>query len=299
LIGSAFSRDEMKVIGDGILDACDAQDGLKDGMVHDIRGCRFNPMNLVCAAGQTQACLSPAKATVVDKLFAGATLSNGTRFYSDWPYDPGVNNPGWLVWRIGLNPTAMPPTAVNATLIPGSLAYAFTTPPDQPTDLFDYALAYNADTGVPKISARSGIFKESADEHSNPTSTNLDAFKARRGKLIFFHGMADPIFSAKDTVRYVEALQARDGAAQLAQYARLYLVPGMTHCSGGPATDKFELLQPMMDWVEKGMAPGAISAEAGPQSPWPKRTRPLCTWPQQAFYKGQGNGEEAASFVCR
>ncbi len=299
LIGSAFSRNELKTVADGILNACDALDGAKDGMVHDIKGCQFSPKTLVCAAGQTTGCLTAAKADVVEKLFAGAKLSNGTRFYSDWPFDPGLNHPGWMVWRIGLNPTAMPPGAVNATLIPGSLAYAFTTPPDQPTDLYEYALNYKADLGVPKLSARSGIYKESADEHSNPTSTNLDGFKARRGKILFFHGMSDPIFSANDTVRYVEALRARDSVAEFERYSRLYLVPGMTHCSGGVATDKFEMLQPMMDWVEKGIAPQQLVGEAGPQSPWPKRTRPLCAWPQQAFYKGQGDLESAASFVCR
>ena len=299
LIGSSFSRDELNLLAKGINDACDGLDGLKDGIVHNVQACNFKPAALTCKVGESANCLSAAKVKVVEQLFDGSRLSSGSRVYSDWPYDPAISHPGWIVWRIGMNPTAMPPSAVNATLIPGSLAYAFTTPPSQPTDLYDYALNYKADTEVPKLSATSGIYKESADQHSNPTSTNLDAYTKRGGKIAFFHGMADPIFSAYDTVRYVSQLQAREGAAKVSEYSRLYLVPGMTHCSGGLATDKFELLQPMMDWVERGQAPGNLVGEAAANSPWPKRTRPICTWPKQAFYKGAGDIETASSFECR
>jgi Tannase and feruloyl esterase len=303
LIGSALSREDLNVLSKGILDACDGLDGLKDGLVHNIQACNFAPKAVLCKAGESAGCLSAAKVAAVEKIFDGQRMSSGTRVYSDWSYDPGIKNMGWIVWRLGSNPTAMPPNAINAGLIPGSMAMAFTSPPvttlQTSMDLYDYTLGFNADRDVPKLSATSGIFKEPSTDYNNATSTNLDQFTAHKGKIMFFHGMADPIFSANDTVRYIQQLQARDGEAKVASYARTYLIPGMAHCRGGDALDKFEILQPLVDWVEKGQAPQALVASSSKTSPWQGRSRPMCVWPQQAFYKGSGNADDAASFECR
>ena len=299
LLGSALSRAELATLAAGIVAACDAADGVRDGMVHNIEACRFRPRALLCLPGNAQDCIAPGKTLMLEKLFDGARLASGQRVYSDWPYDPGVADPGWIAWRIGLDARAMPPAAVNTGLVAGALAYVFTTPPDRPDDLYDYALDYNPETGLPKLSSRAPPFDQSAEEFNNPISTDLGLFKAHGGKLIFYHGMADPIFSALDTLRYYQLLSLREGAAGAAGFSRLYLVPGMTHCSGGPATDQFELLEPLVNWVENEVAPTVPIARAGTATPWPGRTRPLCAWPQQTYYKGQGDPEKAASFACR
>ena len=123
---------------------------------------------------------------------------------------------------------------------------------------------------------------------------------ARGGKMIFVHGMADPIFSAFDTIRYVEQLRERYGA-EAAGFSRLFLVPGMNHCAGGPATDQYDTLSALDAWVESGSAPDKLIATArnAPDVPWPGRTRPLCAYPKTAHYKGAGDAESADSFECR
>ena len=297
-LGSALSQDELKLIADGILVACDATDGVRDGMVQNVAACKFDPAVLTCKDGQNSACLPIAKVDVLKRVFAGTTNSRGEVIYSDWPYDPGIAAGGWTAWRIG-TPKANPPNARNVTLIAGGLAYDFMTPPETPTDLVDWSLKFDFDRDPPKVVAGKNGF-EAGMEFEAATSTDLDAFKAKGGKIIFVHGTADPIFSALDTIRYQDALQARYGA-ETTNFSRVFLVPGMNHCAGGPATDEYDAVAALDAWVEKGTAPEMILARARktPDVPWPGRTRPLCPLPKYAAYKGSGDIEDAANFECR
>ena len=127
--------------------------------------------------------------------------------------------------------------------------------------------------------------------------TNLGTFAGRGGKLLFFHGVSDPWCSAMDTVEYYERLGAEGGTGAVRGWSRLFLVPAMGHCGGGDgALDRFDLLTPLVDWVENGVAPDAVTATG--RSPQ-RRSRPLCAYPQHAHYKGAGDPESAASFECR
>ena len=138
----------------------------------------------------------------------------------------------------------------------------------------------------------------------------MSAVRRRGAKIVFFHGTSDPIFSSAHSVAVYDSWSAGSGA-DAASFARLYLVPGMNHCRGGPSTDQFDLLTPLVDWVERGRAPGPVSASArgignpaganGDVPPtWSAtRTRPLCPYPAVARYTGSGDLESAASFVCR
>ncbi len=127
--------------------------------------------------------------------------------------------------------------------------------------------------------------------------TNLSTFRGHSGKLLFYHGVSDPWFSALDTVEYYRKLgAANDGAAAVRDWSRLFLVPGMGHCRGGEATlDDFDLLSAVVDWVERGRAPDAVVATG---KAFPGRSRPLCPFPQHATYHGRGNPEDAKSFTC-
>ena len=149
-LGSALSKDELKLIADGILDACDAADGVKDGMVQNMAACKFDPAALTCKAGQNSACLPAAKVDVVKRVFAGTRNSKGELIYSAWPYDPGIAAGGWTAWPIG-TPKVSPPNARNVTLIPGSIAYDFMSPPEKPTDLLDWTLQCDFDRDPPKV----------------------------------------------------------------------------------------------------------------------------------------------------
>jgi feruloyl esterase len=127
--------------------------------------------------------------------------------------------------------------------------------------------------------------------------TNLNAFSAHSGKLIFAHGVSDPWFSAKDTVDYYQRMTAANGgASKVRDWSRLFLSPGMGHCSGGPSLDQFDLLTPAVNWVEKGEAPEAVVATG---RAFAGRSRPLCAYPAHAQYKGSGDAERAENFVCK
>ena len=129
-------------------------------------------------------------------------------------------------------------------------------------------------------------------------STDLTAFKARGGKLIIAHGVSDPVFSIIDTVDWWKDLDAVNGG-RASEFVRLFAVPGMNHCAGGPSTDQFDAFGALVDWVEQGSAPDRIVATARVTTPWPGRTRPLCAYPRQARYTGSGSVEDAGNFVCR
>ena len=122
--------------------------------------------------------------------------------------------------------------------------------------------------------------------------TNLNTFSGRGGKLLFWHGVSDPWFSALDTVDYYERMtKANGGAEQVRNWSRLFLVPGMGHCGGGPSLDRFDALEAMVRWVEQGVPPESLTATG---AAFPGRSRPLCAYPLHAHYKGQGNPEDAS-----
>jgi feruloyl esterase len=130
----------------------------------------------------------------------------------------------------------------------------------------------------------------------NATSTNLDALRGRGGKILMSYGWADQILQPLAGVQYYESLMQRYGA-KTGDFVRLFMVPGMTHCSGGIGTDRFDPMTALINWVEKGKAPASIAAARVVDSKV-VRTRPLCPWPQRARYSGSGSIDEAANFSC-
>jgi feruloyl esterase len=136
-----------------------------------------------------------------------------------------------------------------------------------------------------------------SDPLVEPQSTNLSTFSENGGKLLFFHGDSDPWFSALDTLGYYKSLAATNGGAdKVAEWSRFFLVPGMSHCGGGPSLDRFDMLGAVVNWVEKGIAPDEVVASG---SAFPGRTRPLCAWPKHAQYSGHGSTEDASNFTCQ
>jgi len=174
-------------------------------------------------------------------------------------------------------------------------------------------MGFNFDTDAPKIFATSGIYTESAMSFMTPRDTsNLNTLRQRGGKLMIYHGTADPVFSFNDTVSWVDKVKTdfNDSAA----WTKLYPVPGMGHCSGGPAADQFDMIDPLVNWVENGTAPTTVQAKARgtgtstipalinaevPAAWAASRTRPLCAYPQVARYNGTGDPDSASSFTCK
>jgi feruloyl esterase len=162
-----------------------------------------------------------------------------------------------------------------------------------------------------KVSATNSTYTESALSFMLPVNANdISILRDRGAKVLVYHGTSDPIFSSDDTTAWWNQVNGNNsGLAN--RFARLYLIPGMNHCSGGPATDQFDMLTPMVNWVEKGVAPDSVVASARgagnaggvnadvPANWAPNRTRPLCAYPKVARYKGTGSVESADSFVCQ
>ncbi|WP_218510705.1 tannase/feruloyl esterase family alpha/beta hydrolase [Variovorax sp. dw_308] len=300
VLSKAFSTADMKLLTNEVLNQCDALDGLKDGIVANFPACRFKPETLKCTGAKTDQCLTGTQVDAITKSFAGVRDSSGKLLYSDWVFDAGLHSPEWTRWRFGDSATATS-NARNIILMTGGLAMFFTTPPTVTNDFWSYAMAFDFDRDAPKVYATNATFRESSMRSVAADSTDVDAYVKHGGKLLFFHGQSDPVFSINDTIRYVDGLRQRYGT-RTDDIARFFPVPNMAHCSGGPATDQYDGLTALVNWVEKGEAPSRIVARARPQNPdvtTPGRTRPLCAWPMQPRYNGAGSIEDAASFSCR
>jgi pimeloyl-ACP methyl ester carboxylesterase len=288
ILSQALSNSDLNLVADAINAACDAADGAVDGMVANTKACQFDPAVLQCSGAKTDSCISAAQVGALKDVFGGPKTSGGVSLYAGQPWDPGIRDGGWRTWVLGTSNTATPNSFYNVLML-DALRHEFFTPAEPGFD----ALAFNFDTDPARMAAFSAVYDTYADD-------KLAAYKARGGKLLFIHGMADAIFSANDTVDYYERLAAHNGGLAATQsFARTFLVPGMAHCSGGPATDTFDSLQTMVDWVEKGIAPETIAARAKPTNAYfPNRTRSLCAYPKFAKYKGTGSLEDAANFSC-
>jgi hypothetical protein len=267
ILSKILSPSDKTLIIKSLLKACDRKDGLKDGMIFNVAACKFDPKTLICKGAKTDKCLSAAQANAIDKAFDGPKDSKGDQVYPGFFYDTGITATGFIPGLLNPGPSPL---------------------------------------GPPSYATKIDVDKEAAQAAADPSAaigdtagwTNLTTFFARGGKLIFFHGVSDPWFSAKDTLGYYERMtKANGGARKVMNESRIFLVPGMGHCGGGPATlDQFNLLSPLVDWVEKGKAPKSVVATG---KDFPGRSRPLCPYPQHAQYKGRGNSEEAKNFACR
>lgn len=267
---AAFSDADREVILNGILEACDRLDGAEDGIISNTAACSFDPQVLVCEGEKADGCLSQEQADVVAETFAPTLDASGRPAYVAFPPDTGVVS------------TTDP--------IPGLLRFD-----DERNRQFrNHALEFDVDAGV--------VRADIDDPHQRLINvdqwTDLGSFASNGGKVLFFHGVSDPWFSSNDTVDYFERMLAATGQRVAdTRWSELYLAPGVAHCSGGPAgLDRFDLLTPLVEWVENGIAPGSIVATG---AAFPDRSRPLCSWPSYAHYDGAGDMEDAASFECR
>ena len=286
IVSQALSDGDLALLRKGILDACDAQDGAADGLVSNPAACRFDPRTLMCSSNaKAPDCLSPMQVGALKKMFAGPTDSSGRKLYFTWPWDPGIGHlqNDWRNWKLGNSATAAP-NSRHVVLMQDALQGYFVTPPDRSLTVFNF----DFDRDPARLDAHAWMFNTGDD-------IELAGFRARNGKLLFAHGLADPIFSPDEMVDYYQRLSARHGAAT-ADFSRLFLIPGMAHCQGGAATDNWDGLGALVDWVEKGQPPQRIVAHG--TTVFPGRSRPLCPYPAYAHYDG-GNVEDAASFSCR
>jgi feruloyl esterase len=255
---------------------CDAIDGVQDGILENPRLCRFDPAEIQCnASADPKTCLSPAEVDAARRVYGGARYADGRRVYQG-PALGSEGNPGsWGAWVTG------PVPAIAGQEFYRWLVY------DDPT----WSVAsFDMDRDYP-------VARERVVPQINAENPDLRPFVERGGKLIMYQGWDDPAITPDSTISYFEAARAKTGDRQ-GKSLRLFMVPGMAHCGGGPGATSFDMQSVLENWVETGNPPTSVAAR-NPEPSAEPLTRPLCPWPQTAHYRGTGSSRDAANFVCR
>jgi hypothetical protein len=277
----AFTDAQLKNVSTAVLKQCDGLDGLEDGMINDYKGCPFDPASLKCRAEDgagAQQCFSTQQVDALKDIFGGARNSRGESLYGATPYDTGIALPAWRSMHLG---TATNPPA-NASLGRDTLRL-FSMTPSNPN--FD-PLRFDFDHDMDALAETAAINDAVATLHTT--------FAGRGGKMIVYHGLSDQAMWTGALTQWYEKLTPRDSQGPQS-WARLFLVPGMTHCGGGQSTDQFDMLAAIQQWVEQGQAPDRVIASG---NAFPGISRPLCPYPKVARYDG-GDENDQKSFSCR
>ena len=268
----------VPLIRRAVTEACDAADGLADGLIDNPRACRFDPASLQCPAGASgEQCLSPAEVGVLRAWYQGPRNAAGQQLYPG-----GIPLGSEAFWPVWLTGSATAP-AVNPAFALNFLRYmAFQ---DDPGETYQIT-QFDFERDPARLAPMAALY--------NATSPDMARFRQRGGRLIVYHGWADAIVTPERTVEWFEAAtQAAGGRAEMDQFARLFMIPGFDHCGlspAGPGINETGLdpLTALENWVERGQAPASIMTTRNTEPRW---SRPVCPWPREARYN---NG----SFAC-
>ncbi len=287
---------KIPTISKAVLAACDARDGVTDGVLNDPRQCHFDPETIACKGADSADCLTAPQVTALKAIYAGPHNSAGHQVFPGFPPGGEEGPGGWGLWITG-------PSPLNSLLAYFGLGYFSDMVYGEKN--WDHK-TFTVDAGL-----------KAADEKTaaalNANNPNLEAFRARGGKLILYHGWSDAAIPATSSIDYYDRVVAAMGQTATDSFMRLYMVPGMWHCGGGPGANYFyggkdtpadaehNISAALEQWVEKNVAPPTIIAtKYNDDDPTKgvKMTRPLCAYPKIAKYKGTGDTNEAANFVC-
>jgi len=283
------TADNLALIERAALEACDAADGVRDHVIGAPDTCRFSLAAVKACPNDTAApdCLTAAQRKAVAAIYAPATAGMQP-IYPGQPVGGENDEYGWRLWITGVDQGLLAGTNGQAA----SLQMAFAP------ELFKYMVLANPNWDYTTYDlANWARDTKAVAPILNADNPDLSALKARGGKLIIWHGWADPALNAVSTINYYTRVRQRDPAAST--FTRLYLLPGVGHCNGGSGPARVDWLTAITDWVEKSKAPERlVSSKMGPNGR-PVRTRPICPHPQRAFYKGSGSTDDEQNFVCR
>lgn len=276
ILANALTQQDLDAVAKGVLQRCDKLDGLEDGLVQTWEQCDFRPEMVENTLGKE-------KVTLLNTLFNGAKSRQGEPLYTGWAYDSGINSEGWRQWKLG-NSQMAEPNSISANMGLASLTHYYLTPRQPQRD----PLSIDLDLASEQVRQTGGI--HDADE------LDLSTFSEHGGKMLIYHGVSDPIFSAIDLRNWYKDLQ--QAVSDTPNFAKLFFVPAMNHCGRGATVNDFDMLTALENWVEKGESPERITARAGELYPDKRKQIPLCAYPKMAFYQG-GEINSIASFECR
>src|SRR5437016_3622092 len=272
---SYIPAEKYKPIHQAVLNACDATDGVKDGLIEDPRQCKFDPKVLQCTGADNASCLTAPQVKAAQQIYSPAKHPRtGQELFNSLV--PGTEL-GWGVQAAGPDPSAN---------IYDQFRYVVYKDPNWNWRTFDW------DKGIE-------LSEKPENLVMNATDPNLKQFFAHNGKLLLYHGWADTNVPTLNTIKYYDSvLKTMGGPSKTSNNVRLFLEPGMGHCGGGEGPNVFDKVATLEQWVEKGKAPEQIIASHS-ASGKVDRTRPLCPYPQVAQYKGSSSIDDAANFVCK
>jgi feruloyl esterase len=265
---SALTRDKQQALHAAVLDACDANDGVKDGVLENPLACTFDPQLLACKGEDSASCLMPAQVEAVRRIYSGASNPRTGEFIF-----PGFERGSELGWS------------------PQPVGYA--------VDLFKYTVFDDPNWDPKTLNFDGDVARASKVENFtllDANDPNLTAFTCRGGKLLMYQGWAEQGIPPRNVVTYYG--KVREQTSKAGDSVRLFMVPGMAHCGGGDGTSTFDMARALDRWVTTGKAPASIPASRV-RNGVTDRTRPLCPWPQIATYTGSGSTDQAKNFVCR
>lgn len=286
---------KVQLLADAVNHACDALDGIKDGVLNDPRRCHFDPASLQCKNGDPANCLTAAQVDAVRKIWRGARDAEGQQLYPG--IEPGgeAGPGGWAQWITGNAPGRGGHSGLGLPF----MKFVVYENPD-----WDYR-KMRFDPPVPGLESDVEYVDDKMGRIFNATDPDLRPFRAHGGKLIQYHGWSDPDIPPMNSINYFESVVRQTGRGNTLalkdtkDFYRLFMVPGMQHCANGPGTFRFDMLTALEQWVEQNKAPDQITAgHPANASGRFDRTRPLCAYPQEAKYKGTGSTDDASNFVC-
>lgn len=290
-------EEKLRVLQKATLDACDALDGLADGIVSDPTHCRFDPKKLQCKGADAPDCLTAAQVEAVEKIYSGpVNPRTRQKLY------PGVYPGGELGWGKAGGEALINRSATSGVSSQDFWSLAVFHNPDWQFRSFDFDRDLSA-------------AEEKLGAIMNATDPNLEPFRRLGHKLLYYHGAADPLVPAQNGIDYFESVvKAQKGLGPTQQFFRVFLAPGVYHCSGGPGAAGFggsiaapsedadhDLTSAVARWTEQGIAPERIVATKYIDNDASKgiaMQRPLCAYPLVARYKGSGDPNNAATFTC-
>lgn len=289
---TAITAPKMTLLNNAVIAACDALDGVTDGVIDDPRKCTYDPAVLQCTGADSATCLTSVQVAAAKQIYGGAKYANGTTIFP--PYTRG-SELGW--------------TSLYTGATPGGSGWDFFRYSAFQTPTFNNS-TFNFDSDTDRA-MNTLVAGEPLSSVYNATA-NLTPFQTRGGKLIIYHGWADQQISPSSSLDYYQRVVSSVGQPVTDSFLKMFMMPGIGHCSGGPGVAKIggstgaaasadadhDVVRALDRWVTQGIAPASLIGTRLESAPITARTRPLCAYPKVAKYKGSGSIDDAANFSC-